>query len=160
MSELTTIEVADPVPLAGALFEQCFGSPMPDFPRHFILQARLAESAPLSLGYVHFTKVDNFYLGGGMCIDTRAFRKLPRSARTQLARRGGAAFSMLSAAVARLDDCDAVFGYVGNRLAYRIDLAAGFEQTRYKHLIVYWKTPLDAAERVRIVEAANRCGPF
>lgn len=154
------IEVDDARGPAGALFEKAFDAPIPDQPRHFVLRAQTGDAGPVTLGYVHFTRVEDFYLGGGMCVDSRAIRRLPKTVRKALAEQGGAAYSMLSRAVDELNDCDAVFGHVGHRLAYRIDLAVGFEPTRYPHLIVYWKRALDAAAQERIVEAANRQGPF
>lgn len=159
-SRIDVVEVEDAREPAGALFEKAFDAPIPEQPRHFLLRAHTGDAAPVTLGYVHFTRVDDFYLGGGMCVDSRAIRRLPATLRKALAEQGGAAFSMLSRAVDELTDCDAVFGHVGHRLAYRIDLAVGFEPTRYPHLIVYWKRALDAAAQERTVEAANRQGPF
>jgi len=154
------LEVADAEPLAGALFQRSFQASIPDFPKHFVLVASEPSGRVLTLGYVHFTAADNLYLGGGMCVNTRALKWLPRSIRQQLNQQGGVAFTMLSSAVAQLDHCDAVFGYVGHQGAYRIDLAVGFEQTRYPHLIVYWKTDLDPDKQQAIIEQAHQFGPF
>ncbi len=154
------IEVADAEPIAGKLFEKSFKAPIPDFPKHFVLVAIDNNKKQLTLGYVHFTKHQNMYLGGGMCVNTTALRQLPKALRKQLNQQGGVAYTMLSEAVKQLDDCDAVFGYVGHKGAYKIDLAVGFEQTQYQHLIVYWKQPLSFSEQEKIIKEANKVGPF
>jgi hypothetical protein len=154
------LEVADAEPLAGALFQRSFQASIPDFPKHFVLAASDPHGRALTLGYVHFTAAENIYLGGGMCVNTRALKWLPRSVRQQLNEQGGVAYTMLSSAVKQLDQCDAVFGYVGHQGAYRIDLAVGFEQTQYPHLIVYWKKQLEPNKQQAITEQAHQFGPF
>lgn len=154
------LEVADAEPLAGALFQRSFHATIPDFPKHFVLLASEPSGRSLTLGYVHFTHTGDMYLGGGMCVNVRALRLLPKHLRTQLNEQGGVAFTMLSEAVRQLDDCAAVFGYVGHKGAYKIDLAVGFEQTQHPHLIVYWKKPLTEQQQQDIIEQAHQCGAF
>lgn len=157
---ISLVEVADAQALAGELFRRSFQDQIPDFPKHFVLLATEPSGRALTLGYVHFTKENNLYLGGGMCVNSRGLRHLPRALRQQLNEQGGVAFTMLSESVKQLNDCDAVFGYVGHKGAYKIDLAVGFEQTRHPHLIVFWKKPLDEQQQQIIVEQAHRYGPF
>ena len=154
------VEVTDAEPLAGALFKRSFQATIPDFPKHFVLLACHPSGRSLTLGYVHFTHQQDMYLGGGMCVNVRALRLLPKHLRAQLNEQGGVAFTMLSAAVSQLNDCAAVFGYVGHKGAYRIDLAVGFEQTQHPHLIVYWKKPLTAEQQQDIIDQAHQFGPF
>ncbi len=157
---INLIEVDDAAPMAGALFKRAFNDQIPDFPKHFILTATNEQGQALTLGYVHFTQHHNMYLGGGMCVNSRALRQLPQFLRAELTAQGGVAFYMLSAAVKKLNDCDAVFGYVGHKGAYKIDLAVGFEQTEHQHLIVYWKTELDQTQKQNIIHIAHEFGPF
>ncbi|MFC3195238.1 hypothetical protein ACFODZ_13375 [Marinicella sediminis] len=154
------VEVADASPMAGTLFKRSFHAEIPDFPKHFVLLAADPTGRLLTLGYVHFTKEQNMYLGGGMCVNLRGLKQLPKPWRDQLNIQGGVAFTMLSEAVKQLNDCDAVFGYVGHKGAYKIDLAVGFEQTQYQHLIVYWKKPLDQQQQHNIIQQAHQFGPF
>lgn len=158
--QIKLIEVDDAEPLAGELFQRSFNARIPDFPKHFVLQVDSQKGQTSTLGYVHFTPHHNIYLGGGMCVNSRALRKIPQPLRAQLNASGGVAFYMLSEAVKKLQDCDAVFGYVGHKGAYQIDLAVGFEQTSYKHLIVYWKSVLSQAEQQKIIQTAHQVGPF
>ncbi len=154
------LEVADAEPLAGDLFFRSFNDVIPNFPKHFVLLATDDKGQSLTLGYVHFTKHENMYLGGGMCVNTRALRHLPKSLRAQLNKHGGVAFTMLSESVKLLHDCDAVFGYVGHKGAYKIDLAVGFQQTAHQHLIVYWKQALNSDQQQKIIQTAFDFGPF
>ncbi|MGJ8662497.1 MAG: hypothetical protein ACSHWU_02555 [Marinicella sp.] len=157
---INLFEVADAAPLAGALFKRSFNDNIPDFPKHFVLVASDDQGVSLTLGYVHFTKEQNIYLGGGMCVNTRAMRHLPKCLRNKLSQQGGVAYTMLSESVKSLTDCDAVFGYVGHKGAYKIDLAVGFEQTQHQHLIVYWQQELNQAKQQEIIKTAFDFGPF
>ncbi len=158
--QINLLEVDDAEPLAGQLFKQSFNDQIPSFPKHFVLLADNELGQTLTLGYVHFTQHHNVYLGGGMCVNSHALRHIPKPLRAQLNEHGGVAFYMLSEAVKKLEDCDAVFGYVGHKGAYKIDLAVGFEQTSYQHLIVYWKSVLSQTEQQQIIQTAYEFGPF
>jgi len=154
------IEVDNAEPMAGSLFEKSFGSSIPNFPKHFLLMATNESELSITLGYGHVTKHQNIYLGGGMCVNSKALRHLPRPVRKNLSQQGGVAFTLVSRIVNTLDDCDAVFAYVGHKAAYKIDLAVGFKPTQHDHLIVYWKKQLDAAAQQNIIELAHQQGPF
>ncbi len=159
-SQLTLVEVNDAAPFAAELFQQSFGDPVPNFPKHFVLLLS-EQGKTLTLGYVHFTHKDKIYLGGGMCVNTRALRQVPKNLRQQLSAQGGVAFVMLSESVKLLTDCDAVFGHVGHQGAYKIDMAVGFEQTKHPHLIVYWQNNnLSNHEKAALVGAAHDEGAF
>ncbi len=158
--EIKLLEVDDAEPLAGDLFNRSFNQPIPDFPTHFVLVATDDQGQVLTLGYVHFTHHKSMYLGGGMCVNSRAIRLLSQKQREHLNEKGGVAFYMLSESVKKLRNCDAVFGYVGHKGAYKIDLAVGFEQTEHQHLIVYWKTGLNETQRQSIIQTAYEFGPF
>ncbi len=149
-----------PTHAASILFRQSFDSPIPDYPKHFVLTLNDSGSE-LLLGYVHFTKDSNIYLGGGMCVNTRALKRLPHHIRRLLSAKGGIAYYMLLESVKSLNDCDAIFGYVGHPGAYRIDLTVGFKQTEYPHLIVYWcNKQLSELQQKKLIEKANDVGPF
>ena len=94
-SQLTLVEVNDAAPFAADLFQQSFGDSVPDFPKHFVLILS-DQGLTLTLGYVHFTKKEQIYLGGGMCVNSRVLRQVPKSIRQQLSSQGGVASTMLS----------------------------------------------------------------
>ena len=158
--KISLLEVDNAEPLAGDLFKRSFKHKIPNFPRHFVLLVNNDKDQVLTLGYVHFIQHQNMYMGGGMCVDNQALRQLPKSLRLELNDQGGVAFYMLSEAVKKLKDCDAVFGYVGHKAAYKIDLAVGFEQTQHQHLIVYWNNKLDQKQQQNAIQTAHEFGPF
>ena len=158
--QINLLEVDNAEPLAGQVFKRSFNELIPNFPKHFVLLANNDKDQALTLGYVHFTQHENMYLGGGMCVNNRALRHLPQTVRREFSEHGGVAFYMLSESVKKLKGCDAVFGYVGHKGAYKIDLAVGFEQTEYKHLIVYWKTDVNKEKQQQIIQSAYQFGPF
>ncbi len=158
--QIHLLEVDNAQPLAGHFFKRAFNDQIPNFPKHFVLLACNELGENMTLGYVHFTQHHNIYLGGGMCVNSRVLRHLPEHLRHELNEQGGVAFYMLSQTVKKLKNCDAVFGYVGHKGAYRIDLAVGFEQTKHKHLIVYWKTELNQEQQQQTIQTAYEFGPF
>src|SRR4029079_14040808 len=112
-----------------------------------------------TIGYIHYAKLDDVYLGGGMCIDERVFRRLPTERREHLKQAGGIAEQMLRYTTAALADANAIFGYVGDTLAERVDLRAGFEHTGTEHLIVFWPRLLPVEEQRAIIARVARVGP-
>lgn len=154
------VEVDDAELLAGELFQRSFNQRIPNFPRHFVLLASNKNMQTITLGYVHCTKFQNFYLSGGMCVNTRSLRQLPKQTRTQLNELGGVAYHMLSKTVNALDDCDVIFGHVGHKGAYKIDLAVGFVETGFPHLIAYWKKELSDQKQEQIIRTARAFEPF
>ena len=154
------LEVDDAEPLAGEIFKRSFNQSIPNFPKHFVLLATNEHSQSITLGYVHFTQFQNFYLCGGMCVNTRALRHLPKHIRKQLSELGGVAYHMLSNSINSLNDCDVIFGHVGHKGAYKIDLAVGFIETDYKHLLAYWKTELSEEEKNKVIRTARAFEPF
>ena len=155
----TIVEVDDVEPYAGALFRRCFRMAPPAMPRHFVARVDV-DGEQRTIGYIHYSKLDDVYLGGGMCIDERVFRRLPAARRESLKRAGGIAEQMLRHTTASLSNAKAIFGYVGDKRAEKVDLRAGFEHTGAAHLIVFWPRPLPRADRQAVVARVAQLGPF
>jgi hypothetical protein len=153
------VEVDDVEQYAGSRFRRCFHHPPPDAPRPFVALVD-ADGEERTIGYIHYAKLDDVYLGGGMCIDERVFRRLPNERRDHLKQAGGIAEQMLRHTTASLANARAIFGYVGDKRAERVDLRAGFEHTGTEHLIVFWPRPLPVDEQRAIVARVARVGPF
>jgi hypothetical protein len=151
-------EVDDAAPYAGELFHRSFRATIPDFPRHYI--ATYCGTTKQTVGYVHFTKTDDMYLCGGLCIDARYFRHMLQVERTRISDEGGIAEIMLRECFADLADCDAIFGHCGDTKAMRVCLRAGFVPTQYQYLIVHWKRPLTLERQQQLIEIANAVGAF
>ncbi len=162
---LRVCEIDDAERHAGDLFRHSFRSPPPDFPRHYVALYRPGadggvELPEITVGYVHFTPYQGLYLGGGMCMDNRVVRRMPVERRVALKQAGGIAEQMLRYVFQDLSDGRAIFGYVGDTRAERIDLRVGFSHTGHEHLIVHWPRELPEDEKRRIVDHVATLGPF
>jgi hypothetical protein len=153
------VEVDDAEAYAGGLFRRCFRTAPPDSPRHYVARVDVGGKER-TIGYVHYSCLDELCLCGGMCIDDRVFRRLPSERRSRLKAAGGIAEQMLRYTFADLGDAKAIFGYVGDKRAERVDLRAGFQHTEYKHLIVYWPNRVPEIEQRALIERVAKLGPF
>ncbi|HEU4662888.1 MAG TPA: hypothetical protein VFS55_02525 [Dokdonella sp.] len=160
-SVLDIREAADGAQRARELFRRHFGDDPPSFPHHVIAFHRDASGIETPACYVHFTPVADLLLGGGACVDRRAMRTMAADLRERIRAAGGLYRLTLEWAVRHFaPGYKAIFGYCGDALAERVDLAAGFEPTGHAHLLVHWTGALAAAERARLVAQAHAIGPF
>jgi hypothetical protein len=150
----------EPGPEVAALFARRFGHPLPDFPHHVVARVALDGAHP-PLCYIHFTEHQGVLLGGGACIDERMLRKLDAGQRRTLKADGGPYQLSLRWAVSHFaPHFPAIFGYCGDVLAERADLAVGFEPVGHPHLLGYFPRPLDDGQRNRLIAIAHAVGPF
>lgn len=157
-SFLEIAEVDDAETYAGTLFKRSFNASIPNFPRHYI--ATYCATTTQVVGYVHFTKAEEMYLGGGMCIDALYYRRMEAAHRRGIAASGGIAEVMLKECFADLTDRDAIFGYSGDLKAMKVDLRAGFEPTQHPFLIVHWQKALTTARQNHLIAEAHAVGLF
>jgi hypothetical protein len=153
------IEVDDVESYAGALFRRCFRTAPPDSPRHYVARVDLGDEER-TIGYIHYSRLDDVYLGGGMCIDERVLRRLPPERRARLKAAGGITEQMLRYTCADLADARAIFGYVGDKRAERVDLRAGFQHTEFERVIVFWPRKVPEIEQRTLIERVAKLGPF
>ena len=156
---LRVVEVADATAAAGELFLRKFKHPIPDYPRHFIMQYEPAPGTVETIGYVHYLAFENCWLCGGMCIDGMAQRRMPREHREKIRAAGSLAETMLRESFRQLGPCAAIFGYVGEASARIVDLRAGFIDTGEPLLMVVWRDAVEA-DRPALVRKAAALGPF
>jgi len=157
MSSIEIRATDDGAVLARDLFQLRYGVDPPDLPHHVIAFDRDAQP----VCYVHFTEVGELLLGGGACVDNRAMRRMDAATRASIRDAGGLYRMTLDWAVRHFAPrFAAIFGYCGDALAERIDLAAGFERTAHKHLLVHWTRAVAQVEHDRLVAQAHAIGPF
>jgi hypothetical protein len=159
---LRTEEVADARADAGELFRRSFGHEIPDYPRHFVLLYEPQDRPPARrvVAYVHQMPYREVYLGGGMCVDERAYRAFPRWLFARVREEGGLATIVTRDSLAMLGDAPAAFGHVGEPRARQADLRTGYVDTGRPHLMVFWRRPLSDAEKARLIGVAESHGPF
>ena len=139
---LRVVEVSDAAPFVGNLFQRKFGAPPPDYPRHFVsFYAPQGSDEALALGYYHQTKFENSYLAGGLVINERAYRQLPKTHRHQIKEAGGIAEHLSIKTFELLgDQVDAIWGHVGNPQAKKVDIrVGGLQISNSEHLMVLWR---------------------
>ena len=160
-STLTIREAADGAQRAQALFRRRFGQAPPDFPHHVLAFHRGGDGSEVAVCYVHFTAMGEILLGGGACVDNRAMRDMAPATRAAIRDAGGLYRMTLDWSVRHFAPTyAAIFGYCGDALAERVDLAAGFRRTPHAHLLVHWTRELPGAEQARLLAQAHAIGPF
>ncbi len=146
---------------AEAVFRHRYGDSPPDFPHHVIARARTPDGPGDVLCYIHFSALGDALLGGGACVDNRALRRLDPETRAAIRAAGGLYRHALAWSVAHFAPrFAAIFGYCGDVLAERADLAVGFSKTGHDHLLVLFMRECDAATRERLIAQAHAVGPF
>ena len=153
-------EVADAEFFAGELFRRKFHAPPPDFPIHFVSFYRAAPSELRVIGYVHYSEFEDSYLCGGLVIDDRLYRRMPGAQREAIRSGGGIAEHLLKVTFARLGHAAAIWGYVGDTRAERVDLRAGFRRTEHPYIMVCWMRDLSEAEKRARMSRVVALGPF
>ena len=140
------------------LFARAFGSPPPDFPRHFV--GLHAGEHPRVCAYAHFTAYEpGVYLLGGLCVDARIYKGLMPDVRSSVAARGSLSRWLMETSIASLGATRAVFAYTGNIMSRRDTAALGFDIARPPYLIVQWHSE-PPGERAALVERVAMVGPF
>ena len=146
--------------IANALFQRRYRQDAPDFPHH-VVAFWCDEDREIPVCYIHFTALGSALLGGGACVDDRAMRRMPASLRTAIRDAGGLykytlGWSMRHFAL----HCAAIFGYCGDALAERVDLALGFAKTGHRHLLVFWTRELAPEKQQDLISRAHAVGGF
>jgi hypothetical protein len=143
------------------LFRRLYnGEDAPDFPRHFVAFYTARQPDFVVLGYIHYTAFEDSWLGGGMVIDNRAYRRLPPHHRAAIKRAGGVSEIMLRYTFDLLSDAPAIWGYVGDKRAATVDARAGGEHTDAKNVMVVWNKDLSDEEKAARLARVVAHGPF
>ena len=153
-------EVAEAGFYVGDLFRRRFGADPPDYPRHFVAFYRSERSVLQSVGYVHYMTFEDSWLCGGLVIDDRLYRRMPAAHRNLIREAGGIAEKLLRDSFARLADAPAIWGYVGDAQAEKVDLRAGFRHTTDRYVMVCWNKDLPEEEKAERLARVVALGPF
>ncbi len=151
---ISVVEVDDAAPFAGELFLQKFNHPIPDYPRHFIALYESGPALRTAVAYVHYLPFENTYLCGGMCVDTAAYRRMPRDHVRGIREVGSLAEYILRNTFNMLGPCAAIFGSVGDATARNVDLRAGFVDTGEPHLMVVWRDVTESEKPALLAKVA------
>jgi len=152
-------EVTDAAPFAGRLFEQKFHHPIPDYPRHFVVFHESGGALRNAVAYVHYLPFENTYLCGGLCVDTRAYRKMKPEQLKVIRHAGSLAEYTLRETFPMVGPCAAIFGSVGDATSRVVCLRSGFVDTGEPHLMAVWRDAIDD-EKPELVRKVIALGPF
>ena len=153
-------EVSDAEFFIGDLFRRRFHCNPPNYPRSFVAFYQPVRSRLEAVGFVHYLAHEDSYLCGGLLIDERRYRQMPPEHRKVIKDAGGISEKLLRTTFARLAAAPAIWGYVGDPLAEKVDLRAGFRHTEYQHIMVYWNKDLPEEEKKRRLAKVVALGPF
>jgi hypothetical protein len=146
--------------MANALFQRRYRQDAPDFPHHVVAFWN-DDGKEIPVCYIHFTAQGSALLGGGACVDDRAMRRMPVSLRSAIRDAGGLYKYALGWSMRHFaPHCDAIFGYCGDALAERVDLALGFAKTGHRHLLVFWTRELATEKQQELIAHAHAVGAF
>lgn len=160
-SFISVRSVEDGKALADPIFLRRYRAEAPDFPHHVLAFYRDPSGVETPVAYIHFSEFGRTLLGGGACVDDRVMRKMSVEARTAIRDAGGLYRYALGWSVRHFADrYDAIFGYCGDALAERVDLAVGFARTAHPHLLVYFTQPLPEQTQAQLISNVNALGPF
>ena len=143
------------------LFERKFAHPAPDHGNSVVCFYRKDWRHFLPICYVNFSQYEEVMLGGGAVTDAFAFRNMPKSLIAEVKLAGGIYLHMLKFSIYRFQDqCDGYFGYTADKLALEVDIKAGFEPTKYQHLIAHFHKPISLERKNLLIDKVNAVGPF
>lgn len=159
---------------ASQLFWDCFrlpfpvprdncGLPIPTPPeawRQYVAFYRWPDNTLEAVGFCNWIRWGEVYLEGGMCVHRTIYRRMPKDHWSECRSRGGIAQLTMEAAARELNDCDAWFGFCGDKKAWIVDARFGYVATDKEMLIVKWFRELAPERRRELVEQVAQIGPF
>ena len=143
------------------LFQRKFAHPAPGHGNSVVCFYRKNWQQFIPICYVNFTLYDEVMLGGGAVTDAFAFRNMPKSLIGSIKQAGGIYLHMLKFCIYQFrNDCEGYFGYTADKLALEIDRNAGFEATKYEHLIAHFHKPISEERRNFLIDKVHAVGSF
>ena len=143
------------------LFQRKFAQPAPPYGNSVVCFYRKNWQQFTPLCYVNFMLYDEVMLGGGAVTDAFAFRNMPKGLMRDVKTGGGIYLHILKFSFHHFrNDCECYFGYTADKLALEVDLKAGFEPTKYEHLIAHFHKPLTPERKDFLIDKVHAVGPF
>jgi hypothetical protein len=161
---LKTWEVNDASKLAGDLFKRCFHHEIPNYARHFVLVYSPppgTETVPQLVAYVHQSPFGEVHLCGGLCVNERAYRKIPKWLFEAVRNEGGFSTIIMQDSMKMLGDSPASFAHVGEPRSRASCVRVGFLDTGRPHLMALWlDNSLPESVKAKLVDQVEAYGPF
>lgn len=143
------------------LFQRKFAHPAPDHGISVICFYRKNWDHFLPVCYANLLPYEEVILVGGVMTDGRAFRHITGELSEKINVSGGIYQHLIRYAFERFKDrCEAFFGLVEDKRSMVVNLEAGFELTKYQHLIAHFHKPLTIERKTYLIEKIHGIGPF
>lgn len=143
------------------MFQKKFGHPAPDHGLSVVCFYRNNWDRFLPVCYINFLPHEEVMLVGGGMTDGRAFAHMTNGLPEKIKSSEGIFYHVLKFGFDRFkDQCEAYFGHAGDKRAYEVDMKAGFEPTKYQHLIANFHKPLTTEKKNDLVEKIHAIGSF
>ena len=143
------------------LFQRKFAHPAPYHGNSVVCFYRKNWQHFIPVCYVNFMQYEEVMLGGGAVTDAFAFRNMPKSLIRDVKTRGGIYLHILKFSFHYFrNECEGYFGYTADKLALEVDLKAGFEPTKYEHLIAHFHKPLTPERQDFLIDKVHAVGSF
>ncbi len=158
---LLITSVTDGAYYVNDLFGRKFGGSAPDYGHSVVCFFRKDSSTFMPLCYVHYHPYDEVILVGGGMTDGKVFAHMDNALSSSIRDSGGIFYHVLKFGFDHFkDQCEAFFGYAGDKRAYEVDLKAGFVPTQHQHLIAHFHKPVSESQRVELIEKVHALGSF
>ena len=128
--------------------------------RQYVAFYRWSQSSFEPVGFCNWIRFGDVYLEGGLCANHTIYRRMPREHWAECRSHGGIAQLMMEAAARELNDCEAWFGFCGDKKAWIVNARIGYVPAGPKHLIVKWFRELSAQRQQALIEHVAEIGPF
>ena len=143
------------------LFQRKFGSPAPEHGNSVICFYRSDWDHFHPVCYANLLPYEEVILVGGVMTDGRAFQRMPGKLAEKINDAGGIYYHVLKFAFEHFkDQCEAFFGLAKEQRPMVVNLEAGFELTKYPHLIANFHKPITLERKIYLIEKIHGIGSF
>ena len=143
------------------LFQRKFAQPAPDHGIPVICFYRSKWDHFLPVCYANLLPYEEVILVGGVMTDGRAFRHMSGNLSEKVNAAGGIYHHVIKFVFEHFkDDCEAFFGLVEDERSMVVNLKAGFEPTKYQHLIAHFHKQMTTERKTYLIEKIHGIGPF
>ncbi len=143
------------------MFQKKFGHPAPDHGLSVVCFYRNNWDHFLPVCYINFLPYEEVMLVGGGMTDGRAFAHMTGGLAEKISSSEGVFYHVLKFGFDKFKgQCEAYFGHAGDKRAYEVDMKAGFEPTKYQHLIANFHKPLTTERKNYLIEKVHGIGSF
>src|SRR5437868_13055171 len=104
------------------------------------------------VGFCNWIRHGDVYLEGGLCVQRTIYHRMPREHWAECRERGGIAQLLMEAAARELNDCDAWFGYCGDKKSLIVSGRVGYVPTNRKYVMVKWVADVPPARQQELIE--------